>query len=53
MDIPATLQEQNSFRYDDHASAGLLCLVIQRCLCMTWGFTVQPCPHCYKYLITY
>lgn len=32
MDIPVTLQEENSFRYDDQASAELLCLVFQRCL---------------------
>lgn len=49
----ATLQEENSFRYHDHASAEFLCLVIQRCLCMAWGFAVQPCHHCQKYLITY
>lgn len=53
MDIPDTLKEENSFKYDDHASTGLLCLVIQKCLCTARGFAVQPYPHCYKYLITY
>lgn len=52
MDIHATLKKENPFRYDDHASARL-CLIIQRCLCVAWGFAVQPYPHCCKYLITY
>lgn len=50
MDIHATLKKENPFRYDDHASARL-CLIIQRCLCVAWGFAVQPYPHCCKYLI--